>query len=120
MKKETLEQAAKQWAYDWGNDSGYNSRTDDLEDGFIAGASWREQQAASGLQEWWESVAKEAYRTKPTLDVEKTWQAAQLSSAKLLAEKDAEIAELKKKTGFKTGFYIRECNNCGHDWSRDD
>lgn len=91
---------------------------------FIAGAKWREEQAASGFEEWRSAYVSriDGYNNMigtGTLSRD-AWQAAHLSSAKLLAEKDAEIAELKKKTGFKTGFYVRECNNCGHDWSRDD
>ena len=63
-------------------------------------------------------VKSPAYNTMINFKAGASWREQQ--SAKLLAEKDAEIAELKKKTGFKTGFCVRECNNCGHNWSRED
>lgn len=101
MNHENKEQAAEKWAYDWGNHYGYNSRTDDLEDGFIAGASWREQRANKGFEgAFTELVLKKWHIEEDMLEAveysaREIWQASQLSSAKLLAEKDAEIERLR-------------------------
>jgi len=58
-------------------------------------AEWMLSQASEGLDEWYSSVAKEIYKTPIPSDVAKTWQAARLSSAKEIAEKDEKIAELE-------------------------
>ena len=66
--------------------------------GHIAGASWREQQAASGFEEW--ARVNDRYYPKEDYDLETmkiAWQASALHSTKLLAEKDAEIKTLKEK-----------------------
>jgi hypothetical protein len=66
-----------------------------LEMGIKYGAEWVLSQASKGLDEWYSSVAKEIYKTPIPSDVAKTWQAARLSSAKEIMEKDALIKALE-------------------------
>ena len=100
MSHETLEQAARD--YSQNNVEVSDGLLDSLQGKYIdelfktikatsiAGASWREQQAASGYDEWWHYTKDGEDRPRHA------WQAAHLSSAKLLAEKDAEIKTLKE------------------------
>lgn len=91
MKKETM---AREWSYIWCGDSAYNSRYDDLVDGYLAGFDAGQaqlfEQASDGFEEW--------FSENPVnrLETEEAWQASALHSAKLLAEKDKEISQAKE------------------------
>ena len=101
MNHETKEQAAQNHCkFQPSTKEGLHSYKQ-LTESFIAGASWREQQAASGFGEWWDGYIHADTFTHTAKDA---WQAAQLSSAKLLAEKDAEIERLK----------LARCSNCNN------
>lgn len=115
MDHETLEQAALGYLQKFERTDAYSPRH--MEKAFKAGATWREQQAASGFDEWFQGEYRKlidsgamvaAYdwgMTEPRKKI--GWQASQLSSAKLLAEKDAEIKKLKQNRS------VTKCYSCG-------
>ena len=101
MNHETPEQAINQWLKENEKGIAHEHESAIAIHAFKAGASWREQQAASGFSEWWDGYIHADTFTHTAKDA---WQAAQLSSAKLLAEKDAEIERLK----------LARCSNCNN------
>lgn len=83
------EQLAKNWAYEWLSESEYNSRRDDLEDGFSAGWDRGQKQllseAAKDFEDWWMQQPVSDFDGVDAGHVEGAWQAAKLSSAAELA-----------------------------------
>lgn len=110
MNRETLEQVASDYSQneveisDGLIESLQNKHVDELfsviRNTFIEGAAWREQQAASGYDEW--AIKEDRHDglfsnannyTRDEYFARNGWQASALHSAKLLAEKDKEIEE---------------------------
>lgn len=110
MNHETKEQAAREWVDANFDFSMMHTMVGDMTREayakyFIAGAAWREQQAASGYFEFCRDITPEdlaeSNKAKDYNDPRsmpfRLWQASALHSAKLLAEKDAEIERLKQE-----------------------
>jgi hypothetical protein len=101
--KKEIEQKARQWLEDYGQ------MTDIIQDygdaylaGFDAGQAQLLEQASSGFHSWYyvgkDCTPREFKNPSGNIfyKLEEAWQASQLSSAKLLAEKDKEIEATKK------------------------